>query len=208
MRWQPLRLANLSGVEDAAVSGLGEPAADRTEGAVVAALRAGDEDAFRVLVRRHHASLVRLATTMVDSRAVAEEVVQETWLAVIKGIDGFQGRSSLRTWIFRIVVNQARRRSAKEARAIPVSFLGGGSEGAGRRPVDLARFVPDGQRWAGHWCEPPAPWTDLPAERFSSKETVAAAANAINGLPGRQREVVALRDIEGPRGRRSASYSA
>lgn len=180
------------------MSGLGEqPAADGSEVAVVAALRAGDEDAFRALVRRHHAALVRVATTMVDSRAVAEEVVQETWLAVIKGIDGFEGRSSLRTWIFRILVNQARRRGAKEARAIPVSFLAGNPEGAGGHAVDQARFVPDGQRWAGHWCEPPAPWTDLPAERFSSKETVAAAASAINELPGRQREVVALRDIEG-----------
>lgn len=192
------RLTNLSGVADSAVSGLGEqPAADGTEVAVVTALRAGDEDAFRALVRGHHASLVRLATTMVDSRAVAEEVVQETWLAVIKGIDGFEGRSSLRTWIFRILVNQARRRGAREARAIPVPFLVGTRDTADGSAVDPARFVPDGQRWAGHWCEPPAPWTDLPAERFSSKETVAAAASAINELPSRQREVVALRDIEG-----------
>lgn len=208
----PLPLTNLNAVEDAAPgrpeekasttvvstaqkSASGTAGVEAAEMAVVAALRAGDEDAFRTLVRRHHGALVRLAATMLESREVAEEVVQETWLAVIRGIDGFEGRSSLRTWIFRILMNQARRRRGRERRAAQVPLQADPDDGS--PVVDAARFVPDDRRWAGHWSEPPAPWTDLPPERFSSKETVAVAASAINELPLRQREVVALRDIDG-----------
>lgn len=166
------------------------------ESSVVAALRAGDEDAFRELVRRHHASLVRVARTVVGSHAVAEEVAQDTWLAVIRSISGFEGRSSLKTWIFTILVNQARKRGAREQRTIPMSSLGPGG-GDDAPAVDPDRFVPDGRRWAGHWVEPPVPWSDVPAERLIGNETVAVAAGAINELPERQREVVTLRDVEG-----------
>lgn len=161
---------------------------------LVAALRAGDEQAFRDLVRRYHASLVRLASASVSTQAVAEEVAQETWLAVIRGIDRFEGRSSLKNWIFSILVNQARTRAVKEHRVVPMSSWGvDGAEAA----VDPDRFVPAGRRWAGHWSDPPRPWTDVPAEELAGKETLAVAAAAIDDLPDRQRQVITLRDVEG-----------
>lgn len=131
---------------------------------------------------------------------MAEEVAQDTWLVVIKGIKGikgFEGRSSLKTWIFRILVNQARKRGAREHRIIPMSFLGAGGSGDDAPAVDPDRFVPDGQRGAGHWCAPPVPWTDLSAERLIDKETIALVTSSIEELPDRQREVVTLRDVEG-----------
>jgi DNA-directed RNA polymerase specialized sigma24 family protein len=117
-------------VQDGAASAGSQLAAEVEEASLIAALRVGDEGAFRDLVKRYHASLVRLARASVASQAVAEEVAQDTWLAVIKGISGFEGRSSLKTWIFRILVNQARKRGAREHRIIPVSSLGAeGSDG-------------------------------------------------------------------------------
>lgn len=171
--------------------------ADAEQLSLVSALRAGDETAFRDLVSRHHASLVRVARAIVGSHAVAEEVAQDTWLAVIKGIGGFEGRSSLRTWIFRILVNQAHGRRSREHHTVPVSFLGSEALGSDGPAVDGDRFVQDGRRWAGHWCEPPVPWSDLPAERLIGHETVAVAESAIKELPDRQRVVVTLRDVEG-----------
>ena len=175
-------------LDSAAVAG--EPA----DAALVAALRAGDEAAFRELVLRYHAALVRLARASVSSHAVAEEVAQETWLAVIQGIDGFEGRSSLKSWIFAILVNRARSRGVREQRIVPMSSLGG--EGDDGPTVDPDRFVAAGQRWGGHWCSPPAPWEE-PAERLIAKETLAVVADAIERLPERQRAVVSLRDVEG-----------
>jgi RNA polymerase sigma-70 factor (ECF subfamily) len=167
---------------------------DTADAALVAALRAGDEGAFRGLVLRHHAALVRLARASVSSHAVAEEVAQETWLAVIQGIDGFEGRSSLKSWIFAILVNRARSRGVREKRTVPMSSLGGkGDDGPA---VDADRFVPAGQRWGGHWCSPPVPW-EGPAERLIAKETLGVVADAIKQLPARQRAVVSLRDVEG-----------
>lgn len=180
---------------DGVVGASGRLAADIDEAPLVAALRAGDESAFRDLVQRYHTALVRLARARVASHAVAEEVAQDTWLAVIRGLAGFEGRSSLKTWIFRILVNQARKRGAGERRTIPMSSLGTSDEDA--PVVDPERFEPEGQRWAGHWCAPPVPWTDLPAERLIGKETVAVVVSAIDELPDRQREVVTLRDVAG-----------
>ena len=169
-------------------------AGDTEDAALVAALRAGDEAAFRGLVTRHHAAMVRLARVSVSSQAVAEEVVQDTWLAVIKGIDGFEGRSSLKSWIFAILVNRARSRGVREQRIVPMSSLGG--EGDDGPTVDADRFNPAGRRWAGHWCSPPVPW-EGPSERLMAKETLAVVAEAIRRLPERQRAVVSLRDVEG-----------
>ncbi len=162
---------------------------------MVVALQAGDEAAFRQLVKRYHPAMVRLARASVASQAVAEEVTQDTWLAVIRGVGRFEGRSSLRTWIFRILVNQARARGTREKRTVPMSSFA--TEDDGPPAVDPDRFVPEGQRWAGHWCDPPVPWTDLPAERVVGGETIAIVAEAIDGLPERQREVMTLRDVEG-----------
>jgi RNA polymerase sigma-70 factor (ECF subfamily) len=131
---------------------------------------------------------------VVGSHAVAEEVAQDTWLAVIRGIEGFEHRSSLKTWIFGILMNQARTRRSRESRTVPVSFMDDDATDGPSVPAD--RFVADGERWAGHWSAPPVPWSDTPAERLIGAETVAAATAAINELPGLQRTVVTLRDVE------------
>jgi RNA polymerase sigma-70 factor (ECF subfamily) len=161
---------------------------------VVAALRAGDEAAFVALVRGMHALLHRTAMTYVPSRAVADEVVQETWLAVVEGLDRFEGRSSLRTWIFRIAANIARSRGGREGRCRPFSSLG---RSADRPAVDADRFGPAGHAaWPGHWASPPVTW-ETPEERLLARETQDVIRAAIDRLPASQRLVVTLRDVEG-----------
>jgi RNA polymerase sigma-70 factor (ECF subfamily) len=159
----------------------------------VARLRAGDEAAFRELVAEHGSALMRLALIYSPSRAVAEEVVQETWIAVLRAIDGFEGRASLRTWISRILVNAARRRAGLEGRSVPFSTLGDdGAEPA----VDPARFQRDGPR-AGHWLARPADPSALPEERLLGAEVRERVQEAITRLRSPQREVFVLRDVEG-----------
>ena len=156
---------------------------------LVEALRAGDERAFEQLVRMYQAALLRVAQIYVSSRAVAEEVVQETWLAVLNGIDRFEGRSSLKTWIFRILANTAKTRGVREARSIPFADLGG-DEAA----VEPERFLgPDHPHLPGAWASPPSSW---PAERLEAKETRELIARTIAELPPQQREVITLRDVE------------
>jgi len=166
------------------------------ERALVAALRRGDEAAFVALVARHGAALLRLARTFVRDRAVAEEVVQETWLAVLNGIDRFEGRSSLKTWIFQILSNRARTRAVRERRSAPFSSLAADGE-ADEAAVDADRFRPETDRWGGHWAAAPADWSGLPEERLIGGETLARVHDAIQTLPPRQAEVVVLRDVEG-----------
>ncbi len=159
----------------------------------VAALRAGDESAFLALVSRHGGAMLRVASAYVKSRAVAEEVVQEAWLGVLKGIHRFEGRSSLKAWIVRILVNCAKTRGVREDRAVPVSALseeGGDDEAA----VSPDRFLADGERWAGNWADPPGPWPDA---RVESSEMVALVREAIERLPEAQRTVMSLRDVDG-----------
>jgi RNA polymerase sigma-70 factor (ECF subfamily) len=165
------------------------PSAD--EHALVAALRSGDELAFEALVNRYHRSLVQVALMYVRDRAVAEEVAQETWLAVLEGIERFEGRSSLRTWIFRILTNRAKTRGARERRQLPVSALGGDDE----PEVSLDRFLPpdDPHRPLG-WVAPPRGW---PEERLLTRETVEHVRDAIAQLPPLQQAVIGLRDVEG-----------
>jgi RNA polymerase sigma-70 factor (ECF subfamily) len=169
-------------------------AAARDDARIVAALRAGDEAAFRMLVAELHSALVRVALIYVPSRAVAEEVVQETWLGVLRGLDRFEGRSSLKTWIFRILTNTAKTRGQREGRTIPFSSLQ--SPGTVPEPaVDADRFRPDDDpRWPGHWASPPA---ELPEERLVASETREQLAMAIAELPASQRAVITLRDIQG-----------
>ncbi len=172
----------------------GRRSADEDERALVAALRRGEEAAFVELVRRHGASLLRLARTFVRDQAVAEEVVQETWLAVLNGIDRFEGRSSLKTWIFQILSNRARTRAVRERRSAPFSALAGEEDEAA---VDPDRFRGDGHRWTGHWAAAPSDWSHLPEERLLDRETLARVNAAIETLPPRQAEVIVLRDVEG-----------
>ena len=168
-----------------------------TETEQLAGLRRGDEQAFRDLVNAHQSAMLRLARIYAPSRAVAEEIVQETWLAVLGGLDGFEGRASLRTWISRILVNVARRRSGREARSVPFSSLAGPDEGGAEEPaVDPSRFLKEGP-YAGHWASLPDDWSHLPEETLLSQETRTVALAAIARLAPAQRAVVTLRDLEG-----------
>jgi RNA polymerase sigma-70 factor, ECF subfamily len=163
---------------------------------LVEALRRGDERAFMTLVDHHGPSMFRLARVYVRDRAVAEEVVQEAWLGVLRGIDRFEGRSSLRTWLLRIVANLARTRAVREARSVPFSALAGPENEAEGPSVPPERFRGPEERWAGHWAVPPEPW-NRPEDELLSAETLALIAAAIDALPERQRRVITLRDVEG-----------
>jgi RNA polymerase sigma-70 factor (ECF subfamily) len=163
---------------------------------LVGALRAGDEGAFEELVGTYHAAMVRVASFYVGSRAVAEEVAQETWMVVIRGIDKFEGRSSVKTWMFGILTNQARRRGERERRTVPFSSIGVGDEDA-EPGLEPERFRPPSDRWAGHWSDPPRPWSDAVGEQLEQAETRAIVFAAIQSLPPNQRDVIALRDVEG-----------
>ena len=165
------------------------------EHALVGALRAGDESAFRRLVEAQSVTLLRVARTYAPTEALAEEIVQETWIGVITGIDRFEGRSSLRTWIVRILVNIARTRSKREARSIP--FASAGPVGSDDEPLDPDRFFATGHAlYAGHWRLGPAAW-GVPEERLLAGEIREAILHAIDALPPSQREVITLRDIGG-----------
>lgn len=171
------------------------PHAQRDERQILTALRAGDETAFEDLVREHQPLMLRLARAFTPSRAVAEEVVQEAWLGVIRGLDAFEGRSSLRTWITSIVVNRAKTRGERERRTVPFSSLHDGDDGPA---VDPDRFLPaDHPRWPGHWSEAPSLWEGDPEARLLGDEVAALLAEAIDRLPAGQRAVVRLRDVEG-----------
>ena len=168
----------------------------RSDADLVAALRDGEEAAFAELIDRHSPAMVRVAQTYVPSRAVAEEVVQETWIAVMRGIEGFEGRSSLKTWIFRILANVAMRRGERESRSVPFSALAA-AEDTGEPSVDPDRFLPaDHELFPGHWAVMPARWP-TPEEGLLAGETRGVIARAIEELPKAQRTVIALRDVEG-----------
>ena len=164
---------------------------------LVAALRSGDEAAFETLIERYHRALLRLAMLYVPSQIVAEDVVQETWVGVFRGISRFEGRSSLKTWIFRILANRARTRSQQEGRSIPFSAAWRPDADAGEPAVDAERFLPPEHKYAGHWVSFPRNWEALPEERLLSQETRAQIEAAIEALPPSQREVITLRDVEG-----------
>ena len=158
------------------------------------ALRAGDEAAFLALVRRHNAAMVRVAQIYVGSRATAEEVAQDAWVGVLKGLDRFEGRSSLKTWLFRIVTNLAKTRAVREGRTIPLSALRT-PENVPEPALEPERFrADDDPRWPGHWASKPSEW---PEERLLAAETTAIVASAIDALPPSQRAVITLRDVEG-----------
>lgn len=160
-------------------------------------LRDGDGAAFETLVDRWTASMLRVAAAHVSSHAIAEEVVQDTWLAVLRGIDRFEERASLRTWVFRILANQAKTRGVRDQRTVPFASLASGEIGAPFAAVDGARFRGAGERAPGHWAAPLPRWDDGPADRVESRETIDEIRSAIDALPPAQRAVMTLRDIVG-----------
>jgi RNA polymerase sigma-70 factor (ECF subfamily) len=147
-------------------------------------LRAGDEQAFVTLVRQHHPALVRLASAYVPNRAVAEEVVQEAWLGVVRGIEKFEGRSSLKTWLYQIVVNRARSAGVREHRETPADLSDPTSS--------IERFGSD-----GGWIEPPVPWTEQVDDRLTAAALLARVRACLDLVPDGQRQVVTLRDLDG-----------
>lgn len=163
---------------------------------LLAAVRGGDEEAFGRLIDRYHSSLVRIATLFVRDYGVAEEVAQETWIGVLRGLDRFEGRSSFRTWLFGILANQARRRGERERRTIPFSALARPPADRAEVAVPPERFLPRGDEWAGHWDVPPAAWP-APEEALLSAEARRQIETAISALPPNQRAVITLRDLEG-----------
>jgi RNA polymerase sigma-70 factor (ECF subfamily) len=162
------------------------------------ALRAGDEAAFAGFVQRYHGALVRVAMLYVGNRDVAEEVAQEAWIGVLKGLESFQGRSSLKTWVFSILTNCAKTRAQREARYVAFSAFAGEDEDGDEPAVDPDRFLPaDDARWPGHWTSAPRRWEHIPEDRLMAQETLAHVRAAIEELPPNQRRVLVLRDVEG-----------
>jgi RNA polymerase sigma-70 factor (ECF subfamily) len=153
------------------------------DGELLLRLQAGDERAFVVLVERYNSAMIRLALSFVPSRAVAEEVVQDTWLAALRGLRGFEGRSSLKTWLFSILVNRARTTGARESRSVPVDDVG--------PAVDASRFAPNGA-----WAAPPEHWIEEAENRVDAVKLSELLRLLLDTLPARQREVVLLRDVE------------
>ncbi len=162
---------------------------------LVERLRRREEAAFIELVERYHGSLVRLAQSFVSTRAAAEDVAQETWVGVLNGIDRFEARSALKTWLFRILVNRAKSRGVRDARCLPFSSLVSAAEEDEGPSIEPERFNGDGHRWAGHWSAPPKGWEG--EERVLARETREVIRRAIEHLPPAQRTVISLRDVEG-----------
>jgi len=166
---------------------------------LVELLRAGDEQTFVELTDRYHSVMLRLANVYVRDRAVAQDVVQDTWLRVLRGLDRFEARSRLKTWIFQILVNTARTRAVREKRTIPMSALGDPVVADSvESAIEPERFLPvDAPRWPGHWTSLPPGWGAAPEERLLSGEVRSLIHAAIDSLPPSQRQVVTLRDSEG-----------
>lgn len=160
---------------------------------LVARLRARDESAFVLVLDEWSAGMLRLARSFVSTRESAAEVVQDTWLAVIENIDRFEGRAALKTWVYRILVNTARRRATREARAVPMSALAAPDPDGGPT-VDPDRFQGPDEPYPGHWRALPSTW---PEHRAVAGELRAHLEQALAELPERQRVVITLRDVAG-----------
>jgi RNA polymerase sigma-70 factor (ECF subfamily) len=178
-------------------TGVGERTATATseEVELLTRLRAGDERAFEALVDCYHGTMLAAACTHVKTRAAAEEVAQDAWLGVLNGLDRFEGRSSLKTWILRILVNTAITRGVREARSVPFSSLAAEEEGG--TAVDPERFRGPQDAFPGHWNGYPADWSTLPEQALLGQETLELVGRAIEELPTAQQTVITLRDIEG-----------
>src|SRR2546422_4579577 len=169
-------------------------------------LRSGNEAAFVALIDRYATAMLRLAMVYVRAWAVAEEVVQETWMAVLVGLGRFEGRSSLKTWMFRILTNYAKTRAQREGRSIPFSSLEDIDTDHAEHAVDPDRFLPVDHQWPGHWVSFPSNWEEMPEDRMLSRETYAYIYGAIEALPPNQREIITLRDIEGWKAKETCAF--
>jgi len=168
----------------------------KTDEMLLVRLRAGEEGAFDELVNKHHGPLIRMAMGHVADREMAEEVVQDTWMAVIESLDRFEGRSSLRTWIFGILIHKAKDRGIREKRHTTFSEIVSYDDGS-EETVDPSRFQQSGE-WDGHWVFPPQPWDEqTPEKLLASQQAVNAMNQAIEALPMTLKEVLILRDVEG-----------
>jgi RNA polymerase sigma-70 factor (ECF subfamily) len=177
-------------------SGAAEGRTSRADVVLVERLKQGDEATFSTLIEQYHGSLIRLAMAHVSDHSVAEEVVQETWLAVVEGVKQFEGRSSLKTWIFRILTNKAKTRGVRESRHVSVSMMSAVDDHE-EPAVDPSRFRKTGH-WADYWEQYPQSWDDDTPERcLLTKEGTTYLERAIQSLPGNLREVLVLRDVEG-----------
>lgn len=165
-----------------------------SEAELIQALRNGDEAAFTSLVEQYYTSMVRIAMIYVPDQAIAEDVVQETWIGVLRGLDRFEGRSSLKTWIFTILTNRAKTRAQRESRYVPLTTAGDDEADDNEPVITPDRFSPE-----GHWSSDNRPdtWEAIPEDRLLSQETLSLIDQAISELPLGQREVIRLRDIEG-----------
>jgi RNA polymerase sigma-70 factor (ECF subfamily) len=185
-----------SGLLGQVATTVSRPVLPKQDQALIERLRRGDESTFDEVVTTYHGSLVRMALGYVADPDVAEEVVQDTWMAVIEGLDCFEGRSSLRTWIFGILIHKAKDRGVREKRHVTFSALEA-TEDDNDEAVDPARFHQSGE-WAGHWALPPQPWDDrTPEKLLASRQAVDCMYRAIADLPEMLREVLILRDVEG-----------
>src|SRR3954470_13800214 len=173
---------------------LSSPDPTAADAALLERLRAGDEAAFEALVARHYGTMLAVAQNYVKGRAVAEEIVQEAWLGLIRGLDRFEGRSSVRTWILSIVVNQARTRGTREARSVAFTALAAEGDEPG---VDPDRFRGPGESYPGHWRAFPGDWGRSADTAVQDCEALRVVMGAIAGLPPPQQTVIRMREVEG-----------
>jgi RNA polymerase sigma-70 factor (ECF subfamily) len=159
------------------------------------ALRRGDEASFITLVEKYQGSMLRVGGIYLKDPAMVEEVVQDTWIDFLEGLERFEGRSSLKTWLFTILTNNAKTRGKRESRSLSFSQLVGVE--TDEPAVDPQRFLPPGQRWAGIWALKPQPWGRSIEEEVLSHELLMRIEAVIEGLPGVQRTVISLRDVNG-----------
>lgn len=171
-----------------------EDVAVTTENDLVERLRKGDEAAFEALIALYHSPLIRMALMYVSDQSTAEEVVQDTWIGVLRGLSRFEGRSSLKTWIFSILMNRAKTRAQREGRYIALEHQ---DEDEHEPSVAPERFYPAAHPYAHDWIALPANWDEIPEDRLVSQEVITYIQNAIATLPQTQREVITLRDVEG-----------
>jgi RNA polymerase sigma-70 factor (ECF subfamily) len=164
---------------------------------LLSALKQRDERAFVALVERYQRPLLRLALVYCRSLAIAEEIVQDTWLGMIQGIDRFEGRASLKTWLFQILVNRARTRAEREGRNVSFSSFAEEAEAPGEPAVPPERFRPIDDRWPNNWALPPHSWGESADAGLLAGETMDLVKRAIAQLPSAQQQVITLRDIEG-----------